>query len=140
MVFLLQGIQAALARASGEARLQIARRRAISPLVAAEHLLLVVALVSGWLLLEAQGASVSRARWLALKLGLVVFLVVPMEAMHALVAHGWTARGLRRTPAPPLDKALARGLAIEEMLRTLAVPLFGIGVPLILWLSFRKPF
>jgi hypothetical protein len=70
----------------------------------------------------------------------VGFLVVPMEAMHAFIAHGWTARGLRRTARPPFDKELARGLGVEEMLRTLAVPLFGLGVPLVLWLSFRRPF
>lgn len=139
-MFLVQSARAAMARGAAEARLVLERRRALSPLVWAEHGLLVLALASGWLLVESQGGGPSRARWLALKLGLVVFLVVPMETMHAFVAHGWTARGLRRTQAPPFDRQLDRGLGIEEMLRTLAIPLFGIGVPLILWLSFRKPF
>jgi len=136
-VFLLQSVRSAAARASPDAGLGAARRRALSPLVLAEHLLLALALASGWLLIQSQGAGVARARWLALKLGLVLFLVVPMEAMHALVAHGWTERGLSQGVG---DKRLARGLGIEEMLRTLAIPLFGIGVPLILWLSFGRPF
>lgn len=140
LVFALQSVRAAGARASSDAARELERRRALSVLVTAEHLLLALALTSGWLLLEAQGGGMSRARWLALKLGLVVFLVVPMEAMHAFVAHFWTARGLGQTPAPSIDRQLARGLGIEEMLRTLAIPLLGIGVPLILWLSFRKPF
>ena len=139
-MFLLQSVRAALARATVVTGQQLERRRALGPLIVAEHALLLVALASGWLLSELRGTGPSAARWLALKLGLVAFLVVPMEAMHAFVAHGWTARGLRRTAAPPFDRQLERGLGIEEMLRTLAIPLFGIGVPLILWLSFRKPF
>jgi len=138
VVFVVQSLRAARARARGDAGLEA--RRALSPLVAAEHLLLGMALASGLWLMEAQGLGPTRARWLALKLGLVLFLLLPMEAMHAFIAHGWTARGLRRTQAPPFDKELSRGLGVEEMLRTLAVPLFGLGVPLILWLSFRKPF
>jgi hypothetical protein len=138
-VFVAQSARAARARRAPEA-LVLERRRALSPLVWAEHGLLVLALASGWLLMASRGIGPTGARWLALKLGLVVFLVVPMEAMHAYVAHGWTAGGLRRTQRPPSHRDLERGLGIEEMLRTLAVPLFGIGVPLILWLSFRKPF
>ena len=107
--------------------------------MALEHVLLLVALASGALLVETQGLGPAWARWLALKLGLVAFLVVPMEAMHAFVAHGWTEPGLRGTAASE-DRRVARGLGIEEMLRTLAIPLFGVGIPLILWLSFRKPF
>lgn len=84
------------------------------------------------------GWRVDHARWLALKLGLVAFLVVPLEAMHAYVGNVWVARGVARGDV--LDKGLVRGLGIEEMIRTLAVPLFGIGVPLILWLSFAQPF
>ena len=38
---------------------------------------------------------------------------------------------------PPLPM---RGLGVEEMIRTLEVPLFGVGLPLLLWLSFRRPF
>ncbi|HJS58817.1 MAG TPA: hypothetical protein VKA01_12000 [Vicinamibacteria bacterium] len=139
-MFVLQSGCAARARAAGDAGRELERRRALAWLVAIEHGLLLVALASGWLLAESQAPGPTRARWLALKLGLVAFLVVPMEAMHAFVAHAWTARGLRRTQAPPFDRQLARGLGVEEMLRTLAIPLFGIGVPLILWLSFRKPF
>ncbi|HET7293803.1 MAG TPA: hypothetical protein VFM88_15365 [Vicinamibacteria bacterium] len=140
LLFAAQSVGAARARACGDAAEELARRRALAPVVAAEHLLLLLALASGWLLLQGEARGYSHERWLALKLGLVAFLVVPMEAMHAFVAHGWTASGLRRTAAPPFDRRLERGLGIEEMLRTLAIPLFGIGVPLILWLSFKRPF
>ncbi len=131
-------MRAARARARGDAGLE--PRRALAPLVAAEHVILAVALASGFWLMQAQDLGPSRARWLALKLGLVLFLVLPMEAMHAFIVHAWTRRGLRQTPAAPFHKDLVRGLGVEEMLRTLAVPLFGLGLPLILWLSFRKPF
>lgn len=135
---MVQNAWAARARARGEAGLEA--RRGLQPLATARHLMLGLALATGFWLMQNLQLGPARARWLALKLGLVAFLVVPMEAMHAFIAHGWTARGLRRTPAPPFDRELERGLGVEEMLRTLAVPLFGLGLPLVLWLSFRKPF
>jgi len=63
-----------------------------------------------------------------------------IEAMHAFIVHVWIARGLAETQAPPFSRMLERGLGVEEMIRTLEVPLFGIGLPLLLWLSFRRPF
>jgi hypothetical protein len=139
-VFVVQGVRAAQARAAGDSATGLRGRRSLRGLVLVEHVLLLLALASGYWLMQQQGLGPTRARWLALKLGLVAFLVVPMEAMHAFIAHGWVARGLRRTAQPPFDKELLRGLGVEEMLRALAVPLFGLGLPLILWLSFRKPF
>jgi hypothetical protein len=87
-----------------------------------------------------QGWGLGHARWLALKLGLVVFLVLPLEAMHAYIAHVWIAHGLRQAATPSDAKDLERGLGMEEMIRALAVPLLSLGLPLILWLSLRKPF
>jgi hypothetical protein len=115
-------------------------RRRLVALIAFEHVALLAVLFSGALLLGAGAPRLSHARWLALKLGLVAFLVVPLEGMHAFIAHAFTARGLAETAAPPFSKALARGLGIEEMIRTLAIPLLGLGIPIILWLSLRRPF
>lgn len=86
------------------------------------------------------GWGVGHARWLGVKLGLVAFLVAPLEAFHAYASHVWIARGLRQTAAPPFSKDLLRGVGMEEMVRTLGIPLLGIGVPLLLWLSLAKPF
>lgn len=105
-----------------------------------EHVAFLLLLITGALLMREHGWGLTRARWLTLKLGLVAFLVVPIEGMHAFIAHGWIARGLRQTSVPPLAKDLARGLGVEEMLRALALPLLGIGLPLILWLSLSRPF
>ncbi len=105
-----------------------------------EHAAFLLLLITGALLMREHGWGLTRARWLTLKLGLVAFVVVPLEGMHAFIAHGWIARGLRQTPGLPLAKDLARGLGVEEMLRALAIPLFGIGLPLLIWLSVRKPF
>jgi hypothetical protein len=99
-----------------------------------------VALATGALLLLAGAPVLAHARWLALKLGLVAFLVVPLEGMHAFIAHVWTARGLAETAEPPFSKDLARSLGIEEMIRTLSIPLLGIGLPIIVWLSLKRPF
>jgi hypothetical protein len=132
-------VAAARARRIGPSA-ELGARRRLSRVLEIEHVAFVAALATGGLLMAHRGWGLGHARWLALKLGLVVFLVVPLELMHAYVAHGWIARGLRRTPAPPFAKDLERGLGIEEMLRALAVPLLGLGLPLILWLSLAKPF
>jgi hypothetical protein len=112
----------------------------VGPLLAVEHAGLALALLAGLALLEARGWGLGTARWLGLKLGLTLFLVVPLEAMHAWVCHVWIARGLRQTGAPPFSKDLERGIGMDDMIRALAVPLFGLGVPLIVWLSVWRPF
>jgi hypothetical protein len=38
------------------------------------------------------------------------------------------------------SKRLGRGLSMDEMLRALALPLLGVAVPLMLWLSLARPF
>ena len=115
-------------------------RRRVRPLLAVEHLALAIALAAGFALLESRGWGFGRARWLGLKLGLTLFLVLPLEGMHAWVCHSWIARGLRQTIAPPFSKDLERAIGMDDMIRALAAPLLGVGVPLIVWLSLRKPF
>jgi hypothetical protein len=134
--------QAALlrARAGGDPERELAARRRVRPLLAAEHAGLALALAAGLALLELRDWGPGRARWLGLKLGLTVFLVLPLEAMHAWVCHVWIERGLRETAAPPFSKDLARGIGMDDMIRALAVPLFGVGIPLIVWLSVAHPF
>ena len=56
-----------------------------------------------------RGWGLGRARWLAVKLGLVAFLIVPLEAIHAYACHGWIAPGLRESRSPPFSKQLERG-------------------------------
>lgn len=128
------------AHAAADPERELRARRRLQPRLVAEHLAFLLLLLTGVLLMREHGWSVTRARWLTLKLGLVLFLVVPFEAMHAFIAHGWIASGLRQTRQPPLAKDLARGIGVEEMLRTLALPLLGVGLPLLVWLSVRKPF
>jgi hypothetical protein len=128
------------ARAGGDPGRELSARRRVWPLLAVEHAGLALALIAGLALLETRGWGPGRARWLGLKLGLTLFLVVPLEAMHAWVCHVWIARGLRQTVAPPFSKDLARGIGMDDMIRALAAPLLGIGVPLIVWLSVKHPF
>jgi hypothetical protein len=134
---LAQGLLFA-ARGRDEAR-QLAARRRVRPVVVAEHAAFVLALAAGVSLLLYRHWGLGHARWLAVKIGLTVFLLVPLEAMHAWIAHGWIARGLRQTPAPPLSKDLVRGIGMDDMLRALASPLLAASVPLLAWLSLRKP-
>ena len=126
------------ARGGDEARRLGARRR-VRPLVLVEHAALVAALAAGVALLRYRHWGLGHARWLAVKIGLTLFLLVPLEAMHAWIAHVWIARGLRQTSAPPLSKDLVRGIGMDDMLRALAAPLLLLSVPLLAWLSLRKP-
>ena len=50
--------------------------------------------------------------------------------------HVWIARALRDGPA----RLLERGIGLDDMVRTLAIPLLGVAVPLLFWLSLRRPF
>ena len=136
------GISVLLSRArrSGRPDEELAARRRLQPALLAEHASLLVLLVSGLALLGYHGWGLGHARWLALKLGLIAFLVVPLEAIHAHVSHRWLARGLRQTAAPPFSKDLERAIGMDDMVRVIAIPLLGLGLPLIVWLSMAKPF
>jgi hypothetical protein len=127
-------------RRSGRPQDELAARRRLRATVWCEHLALVVALASGVWLMDALGLRLGQRRWLDLKLGLVVFLVLPLEGLHAWVNHAWIARGLRATTAPPFARDLERGIGLDDMVRTLSGVLLGIALPLLVWLSVREPF
>jgi hypothetical protein len=141
-VALAFGAQAVLSRArrAGVPGEELSARRRLQPALVAEHAALGLLILSGFALLRHHGWGLGHARWLALKMGLVAFLVVPLETIHAVVCHRWMARGLRQTQAPPFSKDLERAIGMDDMVRVLAVPLLGLGLPLILWLSMFRPF
>jgi hypothetical protein len=129
-----------LARASGDRGRELGVRRRLQRWLVVEHVAFAVALASGAALMREKGYRLGYPRWLGVKLGLTAFLALPLEAMHAYVGHVWIARGLRQTQAPPFSKDLARGIGIDEMIRTLALILLGAAIPLMVWLSLAKPF
>jgi hypothetical protein len=112
----------------------IARR-----LFAVEHGALLLAIVTGFFLMSLHGWRLSHPRWLGLKVGLVVFLLVPLEGFHAFVCHAWLPQA-RRWGGVMGERRVERGIGMEEMIRTLAIPLLGMAVPLLVWLSFKRPF
>lgn len=129
-----------LSRRAGNPAKEIAARRRVQPALVAEHVALVLVLLSGAALLLHHRWGLGHARWLAFKLGLVAFLVVPLEAFHAYVCHSWLARGLRQTPGPPFSREFERAVGMDDMIRVIAGVLLGVGLPLIFWLSLAKPF
>jgi len=135
------GVQLALSRARRTRRPadELAARRRVQPALLAEHVALAVLVLSGFALLRHHGWGLGHARWIAVKVGLVVFLVLPLETIHALVCHRWIARGLRQTAAA-FSRDLERGIGMDDMIRVLAIPLLGLGLPLIVWLSVARPF
>lgn len=119
--------------------MQARRRRSAGRLFAAEHAGLLLALLTGVALMAVHGWGLGHPRWLALKIGLTAFLIVPLEGFHAFVCHVWLPAA-RRLTGPMGERRVERGVGMEEMIRTLGIPLLGMAVPLILWLSYRKPF
>jgi hypothetical protein len=122
-------------RSTGAERAALTRARLLR-LSLVQHGLFALVLVSGGALLASAPSSVQHARWLHAKVGLTAFLLVPLEAFHAYVNHVWIARALRDGSA----RLLERGTGLDDMVRSLAVPLFGVAVPLLFWLSLRRPF
>lgn len=128
------------ARRLGETEQALARHRAAMRPLLVEQAAFALLLLSGLLLMQSYGWSPTRARWLGVKLGLVVFLLVPLQGMHGWIAHAWIAPGLRGSSGGAFAKTLVRGLGIEEMIRTLELVLMAPAVALLVWLSVRKPF
>lgn len=132
-------VRLTIARRQG-AEAELRARRRFHVMLAIESVAFVVLLATGVLLMRFHGWGVGYPRWLALKLGLVAFLLVPLEGIHAYAAHVFLARGLRGTAAAPHPRELERGVSMQGMVWALAVPLLGLAVPLVLWLSLARPF
>ena len=97
-----------------------------------EHASLLIALVSGLLLTRALGWPLGHARWFGAKLGLVVFLLIPLEGMHAFASHALILGGS--------DRRRERGFSVEEMVRTLEGVVLVPALLLMTWLSIARPF
>lgn len=119
---------------------ELGARRRWAWLVPVGEAALLIALGTGVLLAHASGYSFGHPRWLGVKVGLTLALVLPLESLHAWVTHGWMRQGLRETAAPPFSKDLRRAAGIEDMLWALALPLYGLALPLMAWLSRSRPF
>jgi hypothetical protein len=94
----------------------------------------------GLALMGLHGWRIGYPRWLSAKLGLVAFLLVPLEAFRVYLSLAWFTPGLRQTAAPPFAQDLARAISMDDMLQALALPLMLLGLPTILWLSWARPF
>src|SRR5207248_2132274 len=97
---------------------ELEARRRLGRVLFAEHAALALALLAGSALLLLRGWGLGHARWLAVKVGLTIFLIVPLEGMHAWICHHWIARGLRgkartsrRSSSSPLAAAATRRVA-----------------------------
>lgn len=124
------------ARRRGPAAELVARRR-LQSLIALQAGSFALVILSGYASMRLHGWSLRYPRWLALKIGLTAFLFVPLEAFLAYVGAAWIRPGLRSDP-PARD--LARGAAMQEMVWTIALPLAGLALPLVVWLSLARPF
>jgi len=132
-------LQRRAARAAGPGQ-ELSRRRIALRASTLQHAFAVAVLLSGLALMRARGWRFGYPEWLAVKIGLVTFLILPLEAMHAYIGLAWIRVGIEESAGGAFSKTLQRGLGMEEMIRALAVPLLGVGAPLLVWLSVRKPF
>jgi hypothetical protein len=120
-------------------QVQARRGRPTERVFAVEHIALLLAITSGFVLMAAHGWRFGHPRWLAVKIGLVFFLLIPLEGFHAFVCHAWLPQA-RRWSGVMGERRVERGVGMEEMIRTLGIPLLGMAVPLLVWLSLKKPF
>ncbi len=111
-----------------------ARRRTLLTVTRVQHVAFAILLSSGAALFVQASPALAHARVLHLKLGLTAFLLLPLEAFHAYVCAAWIGPGLRGGGRP---RDLERGLGLDDMVRSLQVPLFGLAVPLLVWLSLQ---
>jgi len=134
-------VQAALLRARRKGGLpgEAALRARLGPAYAVEHAALAVLLASGFLLMSRLGWGPGHPRWLGVKLGLVVFLVVPLEAMHAWVNHVLVPRALGEAARGASTRQLERWVGMDDMVRALALLLLVVALPFIAWLSVARP-
>jgi hypothetical protein len=111
-----------------------ARRRTLLAVTRVQHVAFALLVLGGAVMLLRASPALAHERVLHLKLGLTAFLLVPLEAFHAYVCAAWIGPGLRdRGRARDLE----RGLGLDDMVRSLQIPLFGLAVPLLVWLSLR---
>jgi len=129
------------ARRRGGLAAEVARRATLGRCYVVEHVALAAALASGYFLMSALGWGPGHPRWLGVKLGLVAFVVLPLEGMHAWVNHVLVARALREAPPGQVTRALERWIGMDDMVRALALLLLaGAVLPFIAWVSWRQPF
>jgi hypothetical protein len=112
-------------------------RRRLQPLIAIQSVSFALVLLSGVLAMRAHGWTLAYPRWLALKIGIVIFLFVPLEVFLAYVGAFWIRPGLS---APPPSRQLERGASMQGMVWAIALPLAGLALPLVVWLSVARPF
>jgi hypothetical protein len=113
-----------------------AARERLRRLSLVQHVSFALVLASGGVLLATASPAVRHARWLHLKLGLTIFLLLPLESFHAYVNHVWIPRAVREGAA----RRLERGTSLDDMVRSVAIPLLGAAVPFVWWLSMARPF
>lgn len=110
------------------------RRRTLLGVTRVQHAAFAVLLLSGGLLFLRASPALAHERLLHLKLGLSAFLLLPLETFHAYVCAAWIGPGLRSSRRA---RDRERGLGLDDMVRSLEIPLFGMAVPLLIWLSLR---
>ena len=117
---------------------ELLARRRLHSLRYLEAVAFALGLGIGLVLMSLHGWRLGYPRWLSAKLGLVAFLLVPLEAFRVYLSLAWLGPGLRQTKAPPFSQDLARAVSMDEMLQALAVPLLLLALPAILWLSWAR--
>jgi hypothetical protein len=122
------------------AEAELAARRRLQHLRYLEATAFALGLALGLALMNRHGWRLGYPRWLSAKLGLVTFLLVPLEAFRVYLSLAWLGPGLAQTTRPPFSQDLARAVSMDQMLQALAVPLLLLGLPVVLWLSWSRPF
>jgi hypothetical protein len=116
---------------------ELAARRRWHPLIAIQSVSFALILLTGYASMHAHAWTLAYPRWLALKIGIVAFLFVPLEGFLTYVAAFWIRPGLA-AGAP--SRQLERGASMQGMVWAIALPLSVLALPLVVWLSLARPF
>ncbi len=101
-----------------------------------EHVSFLVLLPSGWYLMTSMGYKLAMG-WLAAKVAIVVFVLIPLEVFDIWLSHWQVPRThLRRVENPD---AYARAVRLHNIFLVVGMAVVGICIPAILWLVVFKP-
>jgi Predicted integral membrane protein (DUF2269) len=102
-----------------------------------EHIAFPFVLLSGLLLVWLAGWSWQEVNWLSLKLGIVLFIFVPMEIVDYYLSHmGGNKRKIRATGNSSRYEALTQ---FHWRFFRVSTPLIIVLVPLVFYLAVTKP-
>mgnify|MGYP003987498079 CR=1 FL=1 len=102
-----------------------------------EHVAFPVAIITGLLMIWIAGWSLNSVNWLVLKLGIILFVFVPVEIVDYYISHfGGNKERIRRSATPERYEPM---VLFHWKFFKVTTPLVMIFIPLLFYLAVAKP-